>query len=89
MTGAVLGAIYLLALAVFLGLDIISKVPPTLYALVLAGLGMLSAVSLVGAFHLLGPATSGDVGILGRQRVLGRQLPLCPHRGLVVGCNGR
>ena len=30
-----------------------------------------------------------DVGIVGRQGVLGRQLPLCPRRSLVGGCHGR
>jgi H+-translocating NAD(P) transhydrogenase subunit alpha len=52
VTTVVLASIYLLALSVFLGLDIISKVPPTLYGVVLAGLGTLSAVSLAGALHL-------------------------------------
>jgi NAD(P) transhydrogenase subunit alpha len=59
MTGAVLAAIYIVALSFFLGLDIIKKVPATLYALVLAGLGALAAVSLVGSLALLGPAYAG------------------------------
>ncbi len=69
MTGVLLVACYLFALAFFLGLDIISKVPPTLYALVLAALGGVAAVSVVGGFHLLGPRLPGEVGTLGRVAV--------------------
>jgi NAD(P) transhydrogenase subunit alpha len=67
MTGAVLVAIYIVALSFFLGLDIISKVPPTLYALVLAGLGAVAAVSLVGALAFLASGyAAGPSGALGR-----------------------
>ncbi len=52
MTAVLLVAVYFLALTTFLGLDIISRVPPTLYALVLAGLGALTAIGLVGAFQV-------------------------------------
>jgi NAD(P) transhydrogenase subunit alpha len=69
MTGAVLVAIYLVALALFLGLDIISKVPQTLYAVVIAGLGALAGVSVVGGLHLVAaaraelPASLGQVAV--------------------------
>jgi NAD(P) transhydrogenase subunit alpha len=66
MTGAVLAAIYIIALAFFLGLDIINKVPATLYALVLAGLGALAAVSIVGALALLTPGALGAPAIAAR-----------------------
>ncbi len=54
MTGVLLVAIYVLALGWFLGLDILGKIPPTLYAMILAGLGVLAAVGMVGALYLLG-----------------------------------
>jgi NAD(P) transhydrogenase subunit alpha len=66
MTGAVLAAIYIVALSFFLGLDIIKKVPATLYGLVLAGLGALAAVSLVGSLSLLGPGVSGAPAVAAR-----------------------
>jgi hypothetical protein len=37
--------VYLFALACFLGLDVLGKVPPNLYALVLAGVGSLTGVA--------------------------------------------
>jgi len=60
MSAVLLASIYCLALTLFLGLDIISRVPPTLYSLTLAGLGALSAVSVVGSLHVVGrPGTDG------------------------------
>jgi NAD(P) transhydrogenase subunit alpha len=59
VTAVLLITVYLIALTTFLGLDIVSRVPPTLYALVLAGLGALTAVSVVGAFHV-GALPGGD-----------------------------
>jgi hypothetical protein len=50
VTPLLLFALYILALGAFLGLDIISRVPPTLYAVTLSGLGTLCAVVLVGVF---------------------------------------
>jgi len=47
-------AVYLLALSAFLGLDILGKVPPTLYPAVLAGLGGLASVGAVGALKIEG-----------------------------------
>ncbi len=52
MTAVLLIAIYCVGLTAFLGLDIIGRVPATLYAPVLAGLGALSAVALVGALEI-------------------------------------
>jgi NAD(P) transhydrogenase subunit alpha len=59
MTGALLIAIYLLALALFLGLDIVARVPPTLVAVVLAGLGALAGVSLLAGVRLAGDPAGG------------------------------
>lgn len=57
MTAALLVGVYLVALSFFLGLDIVGKVPPTLYAIVLAGLGALCGVTVVGGLHLAARAT--------------------------------
>jgi hypothetical protein len=58
MTGVLIISLYFIALTAFLGLDIIGKVPATMYALVLATLGTLAAVIIVGAFHVTALATS-------------------------------
>jgi hypothetical protein len=61
MTAVWLVSLYFIALSGFLGLDIISKVPATMYALVLVALGTMSAVTIVGAFYIQSFATSlGD-----------------------------
>jgi NAD(P) transhydrogenase subunit alpha len=52
MTGVVLVCIYLIVLASFLGWDMITKVPPTLYGVVLAAIGTLAAAGLVSALYV-------------------------------------
>jgi NAD(P) transhydrogenase subunit alpha len=58
MTSVLLVSLYFIALTAFLGLDILSKVPATMYALVLAALGTLSGVAIVGALYVTVRATS-------------------------------
>jgi hypothetical protein len=65
MTGVLLVSLYFIALTAFLGLDILSKVPATMYALVLAALGTLSAVGLVGALFVTVRAASPASSALG------------------------
>jgi NAD(P) transhydrogenase subunit alpha len=65
MTGALIISLYFLALTIFLGLDIISKVPATLYALVVAALGTLSAVAVIGALYVTMRAASSTSSTLG------------------------
>lgn len=47
MTSGLLISLYLFTLSAFLGLDVIRKVPPTLYGALAAGMGAGSAVVLV------------------------------------------
>jgi H+-translocating NAD(P) transhydrogenase subunit alpha len=58
MTGVLIVSLYFIALTAFLGLDIISKVPATMYALVLATLGTLAAVIIVGAVSVTAQSRS-------------------------------
>lgn len=51
MSTVLLFSLYFLALTLFLGLDLLGRVPPTLYALVLAGLGVLGVGGAVGAWR--------------------------------------
>ena len=64
MTAALLVAVYLAVLAGFLGLDIITRVPPTLYAAVLAGLGALAGVGVVAAMQAGARSADGPAHIL-------------------------
>jgi hypothetical protein len=65
MTTVLLVSLYFMALTAFLGLDILSKVPATMYALALAALGTLSAVAVVGALYVTVRATSSTESGLG------------------------
>jgi NAD(P) transhydrogenase subunit alpha len=65
MTGVLIVSLYFLALTLFLGLDILSKVPATMYALVLAALGTLSAVAIVGAVYVTVLAASSTTSAMG------------------------
>jgi hypothetical protein len=65
MSAVLLVSLYFIALSAFLGLDIISKVPATMYALVVAALGTLSAVAVVGALYVTVRAASSASSGLG------------------------
>ena len=49
MTGGLLVALYLFTLALFLGLDVIRKVPPTLYHALATGMGAVAALAIAVA----------------------------------------
>jgi len=49
MTGALLISVYVLVLASFLGLELISKVPPTLHTPLMSGSNAISGITIVGA----------------------------------------
>jgi|KBSSwiStaDraftv2_1062776.scaffolds.fasta_scaffold2196987_2 NAD(P) transhydrogenase subunit alpha len=65
MTAVFLVSLYFIALTTFLGLDILSKVPATMYALVVAALGALSGVAVVGALYVTVRAASSAANGLG------------------------
>jgi len=45
-----LTTIFIFVLAVFLGIEVISKVPPTLHTPLMSGANAISGITLVGAF---------------------------------------
>ena len=47
--GALLVGIYLFALAMFVGFEIITKIPPTLHTPLMSGANAVSGITLVGA----------------------------------------
>ena len=48
-TGALIASITVLALASFLGFELISKVPPTLHTPLMSGANAISGITIVGA----------------------------------------
>ena len=72
-------------LAVFLGFELISKVPPTLHTPLMSGSNAISGITLVGALVAAGAVSGVSVtGVLGAGGdVLGRNLRVlcgCPHQ---------
>lgn len=59
MMGGLLISLYLFTLASFLGLDLIRKVPPTLYGALATGMGAVAAVGLALAVVAAGTSRSG------------------------------
>ncbi len=83
MDREVLLAIYVLLLAVFLGVELIGKVPPTLHTPLMSGTNAIHGIVLLGAMIILGQADTwwlkamGFLAVvLGRGECLRR---LCGH----------
>jgi NAD(P) transhydrogenase subunit alpha len=58
MTGTLLVGLYLFVLAMFVGFEIITKIPPTLHTPLMSGANAISGITIVGA---LIAAKGGDV----------------------------
>ncbi len=58
-------ALTLFALAVFLGVELISKVPPTLHTPLLSGSNAVSGITLIGALVSAGSEHSTTTSVLG------------------------
>jgi NAD(P) transhydrogenase subunit alpha len=69
MTGALLVGIYILALSIFVGLELINKVAPTLHTAVLAGASAITGVVLVGALYAARGGQSELGNVLGAAAV--------------------
>ena len=57
---ALVAAVTVFVLAVFLGFEIISKVPPTLHTPLMSGANAISGITVVGALLLLSNAALSD-----------------------------
>jgi H+-translocating NAD(P) transhydrogenase subunit alpha len=63
--GPLLIGIYLFVLAMFVGIEIINKVPPTLHTPLMSGANAISGITIVGAL------LSADTGNITMSNVLG------------------
>ena len=54
MTGTLLVGVYVFVLAMFVGFEIITKVPPTLHTPLMSGSNAISGISIVGALVVAG-----------------------------------
>ena len=58
MEGTLLIGLYVFVLAMFVGFELITKVPPTLHTPLMSGSNAISGISIVGALLVIG--RSGD-----------------------------
>jgi NAD(P) transhydrogenase subunit alpha len=79
MMGALLVGIYVFVLAVFVGVEIITKIPPTLHTPLMSGANAVSGITLVGA---LVAAQSGDLKV---SSLLGCLAIVCATINMVGG----
>lgn len=63
MSGDLIFLMFILMLAVFLGLELISKVPATLHTPLMSGSNAISGITLVGALLAAGAADSTPLSI--------------------------
>ena len=69
MTSALLFGIYVFVLAIFVGFEIITKVPPTLHTPLMSGANAISGITIVGALTWRPPPwspgpTSGRLAVV-------------------------
>jgi NAD(P) transhydrogenase subunit alpha len=60
MMGAFLVGIYVFVLAIFVGVEIITKIPPTLHTPLMSGANAISGITLVGS---IAAAKNGDMTV--------------------------
>jgi H+-translocating NAD(P) transhydrogenase subunit alpha len=64
MTGELIITLYLFTLAAFLGLDVIRKVPPTLYGALATGMGATAALAVAVALPAADASSRGVTAVL-------------------------
>lgn len=70
MTGTLLIGLYVFVLAMFVGFEIIAKVPPTLHTPLMSGSNAISGISIVGALVIAGSGQSTLLTMVGLAAVI-------------------
>ena len=65
MTETAIASIFIFVLAMFVGFELITKVPPTLHTPLMSGANAISGIAVVGALLIAGPKDSNISVILG------------------------
>ena len=63
MTEGIIISIYIFVLAVFVGIEVVTKVPPLLHTPLMSGTNAISGITLIGA--VLAPGGGGLATVLG------------------------
>lgn len=70
MTGTILISVYVFVLAMFVGFEVITKVPPTLHTPLMSGSNAISGISIVGALVIAGMGEGMMFDIIGLVAVI-------------------
>ena len=70
MTGTILISVYVFVLAMFVGFEVITKVPPTLHTPLMSGSNAISGISIVGALVIAGMGQGTIFDIIGMVAVI-------------------
>jgi NAD(P) transhydrogenase subunit alpha len=70
MTGTILISVYVFVLAMFVGFEVITKVPPTLHTPLMSGSNAISGISIVGALVIAGMGEGTMFDIIGMVAVI-------------------
>ncbi|MEE9594177.1 MAG: NAD(P) transhydrogenase subunit alpha [Candidatus Hydrothermarchaeales archaeon] len=65
MVHGLINGLFIFVLAMFIGFEVIRKVPPTLHTPLMSGANAISGIILVGALHLAGQRDGGLSAALG------------------------
>ena len=65
MSGTILVSVYVFVLAMFVGFEVITKVPPTLHTPLTSGSNAISGISIVGALVIAGAGQGLMFDIIG------------------------
>lgn len=58
-------ALYVFVLAIFVGFEVITKVPPTLHTPLMSGANAISGITIIGAMIVVGPRDANLAVVLG------------------------
>lgn len=64
-TELIIFSVYVFVLAVFIGFEVISKVPPLLHTPLMSGANAISGITLVGSLVIAGAGHAGLATVLG------------------------
>lgn len=65
MTGSILVSIYVFVLSLFVGYEVITKVPPTLHTPLMSGANAISGIAIVGALLIAGSGEGAWMTVIG------------------------
>lgn len=65
MSETLIAALFVFVLASFAGLEVITKVPPTLHTPLMSGANAISGIAVIGAMVVAGPKDNNFIVIMG------------------------